>query len=224
MKTYLYLGLAVLLIAFGSWVYALYTDNQRLELEKATLTQNQLALQDSLSAEADSLTILTASVRNLNVDVKDKDAAYVALRSKYDVAIQAINSQGHAITVVSDSTDTTKFNGKQGIVSFAGFTTVNHKTQLSSYSLSLAFDVINAGSELVEMDGIWKIKTYSLTDGVDVLGYSSIDDATFAKLRGVQIVPQTTFWSHIHFGIGISTSYIGDKFVIFPAVSLIYGW
>jgi hypothetical protein len=183
-KLYLYIGLAVALIALGSWAYSFYNDYQALKLERDKLQQNELALRDSINQMADSLTKTTAFVRDLNSKLQKKSSDYIALKARFAAFIDSVRDSGSVSPVVTDSTVTVPFSGSKGIASYTGFTLYNLTTKHASWDLSLSFPVpIEVGTDLIEEDGIWKWETRSLTSGVKVKGTGVLDNDTYRRLQ-----------------------------------------
>jgi hypothetical protein len=224
MKLYLYITISILVLAFGVWIYNLYQDNKRLQLEKDKFEQNAQALKDSISVMADSLTVTTSFVRDLNNKLDKKTKDYIALQSKYEVVVKKLHVHDTTTSIVTDSTVKVEFSGEQNIVKYNGYTLYDLLHKKSSYELTLSFDPIAVQSEIFkDKDEKWKIRTYSLTSGVDVKGISIIDDKIFASMQKVTEVEKKTFWSHLHFGVGVGVTYT-DKVLFYPTIALVWGW
>jgi hypothetical protein len=182
-KTYLYLGVTIAVLALGTWVWNLYAENQRLQLERGILTQNLAATQDSLNVLADSVAITTSFVRDLTTQIEGDSVDYIALQTKYQIALRKIQARDTAHAVVSDSTIRIDFVGDKSIAHYNGFTLYDTHSQKSSYELSLSFSPIEVGAELFKDGELWKIRTYSITPDIDVKGSAVLDDGTYAALQ-----------------------------------------
>lgn len=184
--------IAIAILALGIWVYSLYTENQHLRAEKEALQQNIAANSDILTKMIDSVQTLTAAVSSLQKDAEALNVKYVAVKIKYQLAIDTIRilKRSTGNTVVGDSIGVVSFNGTQGIASYIGRTELNMKSRQSNYSLILSFSPIETQSFLFfdELDKLWKIRTISMTRGVNLRGISTIDDETFRKLQSLQQV------------------------------------
>jgi hypothetical protein len=176
------------LIAIVAYGYSLYNQNQELLLEIDKRKQNEAALYDEWTKSKDSVQTLTVRVGNLNKDSISSNDEYIALKTKYQIAlttIEILDRPADTIVVSGDSV-TVPFSGKEGIASYVGSTTANIKTKTGVVSLKLSFSDIETTSELFldETDNLWKIRTVSLSPGVKLRGLSTIDDDTFRKIRG----------------------------------------
>ncbi len=221
-KTVGIITLILVLAGFGYWIYSQYQDYQKLKLDKQITEQNNQALKDSNNVKSNKITILTTFVFDLKFLHQKDLLKNIALESRISILIDSLKIRGQAVTVVSDSGDTVKFFGKQGIALFDGFTFLNRNTKISNYSLSLNFpDPILVKSYLFEEDAtkLWKIKTESLTEGIKVLGISTLDEETFNRLQKYKQFDES---SPSSFGLNLSGSkenvYIGTIFNVY------HGW
>jgi hypothetical protein len=185
LKLYLIAGAAATLVAFGAWVIHLYNENQRLAVENEIKTQNEQALKDSITVMAGKITTLTSFVANLNDEKTKLKNENIALRSYTKVLIDSIEAIGEAQTSVSDSGITVKFQGVKSIAKFEGFTLYDQRTKKGTYKLELRFLPIDVKAELYEdeTDHLWKYRTTSLTEGINVKGTSILDEATYMRLQ-----------------------------------------
>jgi len=218
-KTIGIIVLILTLVGFGYWIYSQYQDYQKLKLEKQITEQNNQALKDSNTVKADKITTLAAFIRNLKSTHQKDSLKNIALESKISILIDSLKIKGQAVTAISDSGDTVKFAGKQGITLFEGFTFLNRNTKVSNYSLSLNFpDPVLVKSYLFEEDAtkLWKIRTESLIPGIKVFGTSTLDEETFNRLQKYQ---QSNELSPSSFGLSLLGSkenvYAGTIFNVY---------
>jgi len=183
--------IAIALIGIGVYVYTLIQDNRELTAENATFKQNEVALQDELSKGKDSIQTLAVKVSNIQSSEKEWKNKYIAVNTKYQIALDSVRvyrAWASNVTVIGDSIGTVPFDTTQGIAHITGETTVNIKSKVGTYSVSVAFAEIEAGSVLFydEVDKLWKMRTIALTPGVKLRGLSNVDDDTFRKIQGLK--------------------------------------
>jgi hypothetical protein len=177
-------------IALGIWVYSLYAKNQELEAERRALEQNAAFTADSLSKKVDSLQTIAVKVDNLQNESKEWKNKYVAVSSRYQIALDSVKvyrALAHGVTVVGDSIGTVPFDTTAGIAHIVGETTVNTKSKVGTYSLSIGFLPAEAKSVLFfdEKDKLWKMETISLSPGLKLRGLTTVDDETYRKISGL---------------------------------------
>jgi hypothetical protein len=181
-----YIALAITLYGGGNWVYGLWKNYQTLKFEQQMTFQNQRALEDSLFVLAGKQTIITSQVRDLTVENQELKGKTVALTIKTRVLADSLRRHGRDTTaIITDSSASVKFSGKEKFANFSGWTSANLKTPtLSTWGLDLWFDEITTKAILFkDFDDLWKLKTISLTDGINIHGISVLDDNTFAALQ-----------------------------------------
>jgi uncharacterized membrane protein len=174
-------------IVLGIWVYNLYQENQRLQFQNDVHRQNEQALKDSLDRHKDSIQVLAAKVADLNNESSDWKNKYVAIKTKYEIAIDSLIDHGDGITETTDSTARVVFAGSRGIATYSGWTLANVKTKESSWDIGITFADILAQSEIFrdKTDDLWKIKTTSMTSGVKLRGLTTIDESILRQIRTI---------------------------------------
>lgn len=179
----------LLIVGLSIFGYIQYTQVQELKFEKTVLTQNELALRDSLTKTKDSIQTTVSYVRDLNDKYTKLQKKYIILQANYSTAIDTIKILKEGIAQMkNDSVAVIPLNGKQGIASYNGQTEFNILSKRYRTTLDLAFDDILGASEvfLDKTDELWKIRMYSKTPGVKVIGYSTIDENTLREIKGVE--------------------------------------
>lgn len=184
-KQYLYLFLAALAIGVGYKAYDVWNEYQALKVEHQILQQNELALKDSISMQAAKMVEITSYVKNLETKYDKVNKQYTAVKIENSALIDTIKIlKKKTESTFTDSSVTVAFEGKEKIVYYKGSTLSNLKTKTSIYNLVLSFDTVKTSSFLFRDENqIWKIRSVSQTDGVNVLGISTIDDGTFNALQ-----------------------------------------
>jgi len=203
LKQYLYLGLAVIVAAFSIWAYGQWKDYQALKFEHQMTLQNAQAFKDSANIQAAKVTILASQVHDLAAENKDLKGKIVALQIDNQALIAQINAHGTGTATVTDTTIKVAFKDSIGIVHYNGETQYNLKTKESTYYLFASFEPINTKTVLFKdpVDGLWKLKSISLTEGITVKGISTLDDDTFAALQKyTPPTPPKTFGLNVQFG------------------------
>jgi len=184
LKTYFYIGLAIVILLSGSWIYSLWQDYQALRFEHQIILQNQQAYKDSLTVIAGKETILVSQVQDLTSENQGLKEEKAALIIKVSILIDSIKNSGGSTAIITDSSVRVTFTGKKSIVNFTGWTLANLIIPDSSkWDLSLFFDPVETKAVLYKDDELWKLKTISLTEGIRVKGISILDDDTFAALQ-----------------------------------------
>jgi len=184
--TWIVLGIAIVAGMF----YYLYAENRRLEAERQVLLQNNAFALDSVAKMKDSLQTLSVGIANLQSQSDEWKGKYIAISTKYQIALDTIrvlrSTAGH-VEVIGDTVAIVEFDTTQGIAHVQGRTEANVVTKTGTYSLNIGFSDIETQSFLFydEADKLWKIRTLSLSPGIKLRGLSTIDDETFRKIQGV---------------------------------------
>lgn len=192
---------AILIVGLSIFGYVQYKQVQELKFQKIVLTQNEAALKDSVNRLKDSIQTTTSFIRSLNDKHSKLEKKYVILEANYRTAIDTIRILKEGIaTMKNDSVAIIPLNGKKSIATYSGNTEFNILSKRYKTTLDLAFDDILTKSEvfLDKQDDLWKIKTYSQTPGVKLIGYSVIDENTLREIKGVS----TPCPPQYYFGIG----------------------
>ena len=185
--------IAVLLVGYTAVAYHIWQENKQLrsnlEMVHALSAQNVAALHDSLTREAARVQTLSVRVVNLNDSLGVARKEYRVLVTKYVLLVASGRDSG--VTIASDGTDSTGayrqvlFSGRKSIAHYSGFTRA-YLTPLSRgmWDITFEFDTVRTQSELVfDKDShLFNIRTTSLTPGVTLLGYSSLDSAAYPVL------------------------------------------
>lgn len=179
----------VALIALSVYLFmANATLKDSLQFEKKLSAQNTAALEDSVHKKAEALNTMSVFVRDLNTGLAKKDSEYTILQSKYIVAIRNSHNTGKSVATTGvDSVGKfiqAAFNGKRGIATFSGWTKVYPFDSLATpaYSLDLAYDTINIKQSLFRgLDGIWRMRSESITPDVTLLAISPVVDQSIFK-------------------------------------------
>lgn len=157
-----------------STIYYLYNKNKELEYIIQEQAQNTGYLLDSLRQKPDTITITTSRVVELPGKTVIKDN-YIIISDTFYTAVPY----------------DTLLIGKSGVV--------NYNIGISdSIRLQFYLDSIKIQSELFK-DSLWKIRTVSLTPGIKLIGYNSIDQSLFQKMENINLDNRTV-------GIGIYIS------------------
>jgi len=213
----------VAVIALFTIGQSMYSTYQEALLTTQTLQQNLIAAQDSLTKEKATIQTMTSFIGDLNQknsDLGDEneklEGQYRAVKTKLELAIARIDSAGDATTACADDSVVTTFSGKQGIASYDVRTVLTLSTCASTYMIGIEFDEISATAELLqdEVDGLWKMKTTSLTPGVTLRGLTTIDTETLRKLRGVGLKEPERHYFGV--GLGINLNYVDAGIRIKP--------
>lgn len=134
--------------------------------------QNVHALQDQIKMKADSVQLFAVMVEGLQSEASKKNNEYNVLVSKYNAALDTIRVlKGQSKPpIVTDSSITVPFSGKQGIVKYDGHTIYYIKTKTGEYSIIFVFDPIKLQSEIYydSKDSLLKNTIKSLTPGVNI--------------------------------------------------------
>jgi len=193
-KQYFYLAMVVIVAYVGYRIYDGYQELKNLRVQKQELAQNAQAWKDSADARFAREQTTAVFVRSLNDKLTKKDKIIVALQSQNSILVDSISVLlAKADTVTStDSTFTVRFSGEKSIASYEGETEVNIHTRQGKYSVSIGFKPVKVGSRLIRnASGIWVIDNYSMTDGVQVEGTSTIDENVWREIQGSFTPPKS---------------------------------
>jgi len=190
----------ILFVAIGLGVhFYIQAENlqNQLTIQTATYTQNNAALEDSLHKFADSIQTMAVKIANLNSDTTKLHKENRILATKYRLFVDSIRVSDTAIVVFEEDSlgkyVKASFEGKKSIATYRGYTKT-YLTPLSTtpvYQLDIDFDVIQARSEFLRNDssGLFYIRTTSLTEGVKLIGYTTLDSVAFPYLYGMKRDP-----------------------------------
>jgi hypothetical protein len=180
-------------LGLGAALYLSLQANQQLkinaEVAHALSTQNETALQDSLHRVAATVQTMAVRVSDLNTENATLRKEYKVLSTKYTVLVASVRDSGTA--VVADGVDSTgaykqvTFGGRQSIARYTGFTRA-YITPMSTgkWFMQIEFDTVRTASDLVFDKGskLFQIRTTSLTPGVTLLGYTTLDSLAYPIL------------------------------------------
>lgn len=179
-------GIALVLLISGAlWVKGLYDDYQVLKFEHQVLTQNEMALRDSVEQLRGKVSEGAAFVRDLNTKLDRERKRYNALNVQFYAFIDSIRNSGGAVPVWKDSSVSVSFKGSKGIASFKGSTNVRLRDSIGTWFLDIWFPYPIEIRERLEQssEGIWLFRSESLTDGVQVKSTATLDEDTFRRLQ-----------------------------------------
>lgn len=188
------------------FAYILWQENQRLksdaEIAQALSAQNTAALQDSLTKVASTIQTMAVRVADLNTDNVKLRQEYRVLSSKYTILAASVKDSGSSIVI--DGVDSTgayrevTFSGHKYIARYSGLTRA-YITPLSKarWFINIDFDTVRVQSELVldKESKLFQIRTTSLTDGIYLLGYTTLDSTSYPILyRGELPISAPVGW------------------------------
>jgi hypothetical protein len=162
----------------------------------AIISQNEAYKEDAekaLKAANGKITDMAIQVSNLNADLskeKAKSGYWMAVAGELRVRLDSLVSSGSA-SVVSGQDSAGQyyqadFSGKKGILNYKGWTRlyIPPSTEKALHHLEATFDLIFVKSELYQdVDGLFKIRTSSLTEGVNLVSDYSIDPKIFIGMK-----------------------------------------
>jgi Tfp pilus assembly major pilin PilA len=167
------------------YYYQLYSKSEEnLKVEKAISKQNKAYWEDIVKQKNDSIQTLAGLVTKLNQDnIKTKEK-YVLQNNSLQLQIKELRAQGSAVH--SNGEDSLgkylqiDFKGEKLIISYEGFTKHYFSLNKDIYSIGFNFDPIKVFSEFYkDVDGIWKVRTESLTSGIFLKSDYKIDSAFY---------------------------------------------
>ena len=141
---YILIVSSVILFFIGGAIWYISHLNDIIKDRENTILvqkQNQAALTDFISMQADSLQDFAIFVSNLQTENTKKEKQYNILKSKYVILIDSINILNkHADVDTSGNTIVVKFEGREGKVSYKGKTTYFKLTGEGTYNISIGVD------------------------------------------------------------------------------------
>jgi transposase-like protein len=201
-------GTILIILILGSimvYYYRLYNKSEEnLKVEKAISKQNKAYWEDIEKQKNDSLQNLAGLVARLNQDNIKTEKKYVLQNTSLQLQIKKLKVQGNAIP--SNGEDSlgkyiqVDFKGKKHIISYEGLTKHYFTLNKDTYEIGFNFDPIEVLSEFYkDIDGIWKVKTNSLTTGIDLKSDYKIDSAFYDLYQraGIASTDQPTDENHV---------------------------
>lgn len=149
---YILITVSILLFFIGGAIwYISYLNDIIRDRENTILVQrqNESALKDFITMQADSLQDFAIFVTDLQKDNVDVTKRYNLLKSKYTILIDSIKVLNeHADVDTSGNTIIVSFQGKEGKVSYKGHTTYFKLTGDGTYSINIGVDSSNVESQI----------------------------------------------------------------------------
>ena len=175
----------VLLVSAAIWVKGLYDDYQVLKFEHQVLTQNELALRDSVNQLAGKVSETAVYVRDLNTKLGRERNRYNALNVQFSAFIDSVRDSGSSTPVWKDSSVTVPFEGSRGIAWFKGSTSASWRDSSGSWLIDIWFPAPIEINDRLDQDaqGIWVFRAESMTEGVRVKSTATLDEDTFRRLQ-----------------------------------------
>jgi len=215
---YIISGLVLLVIGVsitGYYFYKQYQATQKsLQLSKDINKQNEQYYKDVVKQKKDSLQTLAGLVKNLNKEKFDIKKKWVTQVTSLQLQIQNIKVQDTAS--VSNGKDSlgeyleVSFKGKKFITSYEGYTRHYLNLKRNVYSLDLNYDPIQLRSDFYkDVDNLWKLRTVSLTPGINILTDYYIDSTFYSMLNNYNIISNDKE-EIIPFGIRLKAEVVGS--------------
>lgn len=143
---------AVLLFVLGGFVwYVNYLSDiiQDRENTIAVQIQNENALHDYITMQADSLQDYAIFVKNLTTENDNLENKYILIKSRYNILIDSIKVlNAHANVDTSGNTIVVSFEGREGKVTYKGHTTYFKLTAEGTYTIQIGVDPLKVESEV----------------------------------------------------------------------------
>ena len=169
---------------FGYIYYNKYQDiNTKLQTSQLLVTQNEKYYEEILKQKDDSLQILSGLVLDLNTEKEKIEGEYTAQVSNLKLKIKSIEDKGESIATEGKDKEgdylDIPFSGKKSIATYNGYTRHYYESNKSFWWVNIDFDPIDVFSQFyIDNEGVWRIKTTSLTPGI-VLNTDYKIDSTF---------------------------------------------
>ncbi len=196
---------AIFIFIFGGFIwYTSYLNNvikgQTTEIAKQK--QNQVALQNQISMQKDSIQNFAIFVKDLQKEKKTLKNEYTLLHSKYVVLLDSIYVLNKPTQVdTNDSTIVVSFAGKKGKVSYKGHTTYFKITGKGTYTITIGVDssTVNSDVYLDVKDGLIKNRIY--IDGALITNAKTEIDSslyTLIQQKGLNCQSEPGFFDKLH--------------------------
>lgn len=226
---------AVIVGLLSFLVYFFYsrtvTAEEARDVALALNRQQQANYEEFLRQHSDSVSILSVKVENLNKEIvseKQKTLTYVALVTDLRVQIAKGKKEKNPPTsVVEDSNITIVFTGKEGLVSYEGWTNYNVIDREADYDISTSVEDFQLKASLFRDNttNLWKIGITSTHPELKFTQNSVVDSAFFPQLYSLKpLSVRSSYQPSIGFSAGVysSFSFINEPFVLGAYVQVYY--
>jgi len=214
---------AILLFFVGGLVwYVSYLNGiiQEREDTIAVQRQNEAALQDYITMQADSLQDYAINVKNLTTENDNLDHKYILLKSKYYILIDSIKVLNqHANVDTSGNTIIVSFDGREGKVSYKGHTTYFKLTAEGTYSIEIGVDPSKVVSEIYLDKDNNLIRNKIYIDGALIdSAITDIDSTLYLLIKNnsLEKAEEEDFFDRLHLLTEISTDVQQENGVYLP--------
>lgn len=212
LKYILIVSAIILFFAGGAIWYISHLNYIIKDRENTILVQkqNEAALQDYISMQADSLQDFAVFVTDLQKDNTDTKKKYNLLKSKYTVLIDSIKVLNeHTNVDTSGNTIIVSFEGKQGKVSYKGNTTYFKLTGEGTYSITIGVDSSNVESQIYLDVENNLIRNRIYIDGALITdAKTEIDSSLYLRIQNSELkCPDApTFFDRLHLLFDVNQS------------------
>jgi hypothetical protein len=158
-------------------------DNINKENSIKVLSQNIVAMKDSISQKADSIQNLAIFVTNLKAENIIKNSKYNILHANYTILQDSLTRlSGIATTTITDTSVKVYFSGEKNSIKYSGFTNYNLLTKISNYDISLFQNPILI-SNLVYIDSSNILRSDIFSNGKYLSNVKTeIDSSVYLKI------------------------------------------
>lgn len=239
---------AVLLFLLGGCVWYVNYLNDIIQDRENTIAvqiQNENALHDYITMQADSLQDYAIFVTNLTTENDNLEHKYILIKSKYSILIDSIKVlNAHADVDTSGNTIVVSFEGREGKVTYKGHTTYFKLTAEGTYTIQIGVDPLKVESEVYLDKETNLIRNRIYIDGALIDGAKTdIDSTLYLLIRNNELdrPSEPGFFDRLHFltevdgqagrenqiyvpnklSLRIGTEYQFDKFRIFGKYDLL---
>jgi len=213
---------AILLFFVGGLVwYVSYLNGiiQDRENTIAVQVQNEAALQDYITMQADSLQDYAINVKNLTTENDNLEYKYILLKNKYKIVIDSLKHHGDGYVDTTGNTIIVRFEGREGKVSYNGHTTYFKLTAEGTYSIEIGIDPLKVESEIYldKENNLIRQKIY--IDGALIdSARTDIDSTLYLLIKNNSLEKQEEedFFDRLHILTEVSTEIQQENGVYLP--------
>ena len=220
---YILITVAVLLFFAGGTIWYISHLNDIIRDRENTILvqrQNEAALKDFITMQADSLQDFAIFVTDLQKDNVDTKKRYNLLRSKYTILIDSVKVLNeHANVDTSNNIIKVEFDGKRGKVSYQGYTQYFKLTGEGTYTITIGVDSSKIESEIYLDIENNLIKNRIYIDGALITdAKTEIDSSLYIAIQGNKLVcpDEPGFFDRLHLLFDVNQSIKRDGVIWTP--------
>lgn len=221
---YILIVSAIILFFAGGIIWYISHLNDIIKDRENTILvqkQNEAALKDFISMQADSLQDFAVFVTNLQNENTKQKKQYNLLKSKYTILIDSVKVLNEKASQVDTSGNTiiVRFEGKKGKVSYKGHTTYFKLNGEGTYSINIVVDSSTVESQIYLDVENNLVKNRIYIDGALIKdAKTEVDSSLYLRIQNseLQCPDEPGFFDRLHLLFDINQSVKRDGVIWTP--------